>query len=157
VFDSQTYIANLDQASSWDASGSSPNWHLEYSARETYGAYVPIAPTAPLSASWWHNVTTVFEEDDAAFQKYWNYRSKSAGAQQACEAGSVCKKEVICDLRAGKSSDACSKGKVSNNHKRDDDAQKEAEADPSGLNSLYRRAEAGPWEERLCGLPNLGI
>ncbi|KAF9116534.1 hypothetical protein BGX27_001828 [Mortierella sp. AM989] len=107
VYDSQTYIANLDQAASWDASGSSPNWHMEYSAREAYGAYVPIAENAPLSASWWHEVTAAFEKNDKAFQQYWTYRGKSANLQPACAAGSTCPTDIICNLRAGKSSDSC--------------------------------------------------
>ncbi|KAG0288044.1 hypothetical protein BGZ98_004408, partial [Dissophora globulifera] len=32
VYDSLTYVADLSQAAAWDAAGSSPNWHLEYSA-----------------------------------------------------------------------------------------------------------------------------
>ncbi|KAG0052698.1 hypothetical protein BGZ83_002217 [Gryganskiella cystojenkinii] len=160
VFDSETYVADLDKAPQWDAQGTTPNWHLEYSARQAYGAYVPIAADAPLSASWWHNVTTVFEKNDAAFQQYWLYRGKSAGRIPACAAGSACPAEMICDLRAGKSSDACSN--VSFGIKRDLD---EAEAnmteeelmmaslaDPSGLHSLYRRSPPKPWNKKLCGL-----
>ncbi|KAF9116533.1 hypothetical protein BGX27_001827 [Mortierella sp. AM989] len=150
VFDSQTYIADLNQAATWDASGSSPNWHLEYSARQAYGAYVPIADNAPLSASWWHNVTTVFESNNAAFQQYWTYRGKSANLQPACAAGGPCPKEMICNLRAGKSSDSCSGIHFSVKRSLD---QNEAEAaDVAGLHSLYKRAEVKPWNKKLCGL-----
>ncbi|KAG0012156.1 hypothetical protein BGZ82_002704, partial [Podila clonocystis] len=135
-------------AAEWDATGTTPNWHLEYSARAAYGAYVPINATQPLSASWWHDVTTAFEKTPAAFQKYWTYRGKSTNLQAACEAGSACQKEMICDLRAGKSSDACSG--ISFSLKREDE---EADAmDPSGLHSLYKRAEPKPWNVKNCGL-----
>ncbi|KAF9326023.1 hypothetical protein BGZ91_002137, partial [Linnemannia elongata] len=66
-----TYVADMNQAATWDATGSSPNWHLEYSARKSYGAYAPIAADQPLSAGWWHNVTSAFETNPAAFQDYW--------------------------------------------------------------------------------------
>ncbi|KAF9917474.1 hypothetical protein BX616_000874, partial [Lobosporangium transversale] len=147
VFDSQTYIADLDQAANWDATGATPNWHLEYSARQAYGAFVPIADNQPLSASWWHNVTTVFEKNDAAFQQYWKYHGKSAAGQPACPASGPCPKEIICNLRAGKSSDSCSGTKFS--VKRSDE---EHEADASGLHTLYKRAEPQPWNKKLCGL-----
>ncbi|KAF9399088.1 hypothetical protein BGX21_006794 [Mortierella sp. AD011] len=117
IFDSQTYIADLDQATSWDTKGTSPNWHLEYSARQAYGAYVPIADDAPLSASWWHNVTTAFENNDAAFQQYWTYRGKSANRLGSCAAGSACPAETICDLRAGQSLDSCTDIKLGSFHR----------------------------------------
>ncbi|KAG0351221.1 hypothetical protein BG005_009314 [Podila minutissima] len=148
VFDSLTYVADLNKAAEWDTTGATPNWHLEYSARAAYGAYVPINATQPLSASWWHDVTTAFEKTPAAFQQYWTYRHKSANLQAACASGSDCQKEMICDLRAGKSSDACSG--ISFSLKREDE---EADAmDPTGLHSLYKRAEPKPWNVKNCGL-----
>ncbi|KAF9192897.1 hypothetical protein BGZ50_008138 [Haplosporangium sp. Z 11] len=157
VFDSQTYIANLDQSAEWDKTGATPNWHLEYSAREAYGAYVPVAANEPLSASWWHNVTMVFEKNDAAFQQYWTFRDKSAKRSPACAAGGPCPAEMICNLRAGKSADSCT-GISIGNHKRslEEEAQAQALADatdPSGMHSLYKRAEPQPWNKKLCGLP----
>ncbi|KAF9427909.1 hypothetical protein BGZ94_003882 [Podila epigama] len=145
VFDSLTYIADLDKAAEWDKTGATPNWHLEYSARETYGAYVPINATAPLSASWWHEVTTVFERDNAAFQKFWTFRGKSTNLNPACPGD--CSKSIICDLRAGKSSDSCTG--ISFSVKREDVDDQD---DPTGLHSLYKRAEPKPWNRKNCGL-----
>ncbi|KAG0098132.1 hypothetical protein BGZ93_001055 [Podila epicladia] len=150
IFDSLTYIADLNQAASWDASGSSPNWHLEYSARAAYGAYVPLNTTAPLSASWWHSVTTAFETTPAAFQKYWTYRGKSAGRIAACAPESTCAAEMICDLRAGKSSDACSG--ISFALKKRENGEKEVEtAGVIATRALYKRANDKPWNKKLCG------
>ncbi|KAG0355264.1 hypothetical protein BGZ54_001239, partial [Gamsiella multidivaricata] len=115
-----------------------------------YGAYVPIADNAPLSASWWHNVTMVFEKNDAAFQQYWTYRGKSANLQGDCAAGSTCQTELICNLRAGKSSDACTPSKINGHKKRHDEA--DDVEDPSGLHSLYKRADPQTWDKKLCGL-----
>ncbi|KAG0036990.1 hypothetical protein BGZ82_003318 [Podila clonocystis] len=150
VFDSLTYIADLNHAASWDAAGSSPNWHLEYSARAAYGAYVPLNATAPLSSSWWHSVTTAFETTPAAFQKYWSYRGKSAGRIAACEPGSTCAAEMICDLRAGKSSDACSGISFALKKRRDGDEEKEA-AGEIETRALYKCANDKPWNKKLCG------
>ncbi|KAF9550906.1 hypothetical protein EC957_011453 [Mortierella hygrophila] len=78
VFESLTYVADLDKSTSWDATGSSPNWHLEYSARHTYSTYVPIAVDQPLSAGCWYNVTNVLESNPAGFNQYWSLRDHSA-------------------------------------------------------------------------------
>ncbi|KAF9900105.1 hypothetical protein EC991_007914 [Linnemannia zychae] len=152
VFDSETYVADMNLAPTWDATGATPNWHLEYSARQTYGAYVPIAPTAPLSASWWHNVTSTFETNQQAFQNYWTFRGKSANRIPACTATNGCAKETICNLRAGKSSDSCSE--IHFSVKRDDEhgENMSAAADPTGLHTLYKRADPKPWNKKLCGL-----
>jgi sphingomyelin phosphodiesterase len=149
VFDSETYIADMSQATTWDATGSSPNWHLEYSARKAYGASVPIAADQPLSAGWWHNVTSAFETSPEAFQNYWTFRGKSANRLPACTVANGCTKETICNLRAGKSSDACSEIRFS--VKRDIHGEADA-ADPTGLHTLYKRAEPKPWNKKLCGL-----
>ncbi|KAI1319696.1 hypothetical protein EDD11_003390 [Mortierella claussenii] len=157
IYDSQTYVADLSKASVWDATGATPDWHLEYSARQAYRAYVPIADNAPLSAAWWHNVTTVFEKNNAAFQEYWTYRGKSAKRLADCSPSTTCPAEMICDLRAGKSSDACSL--IHFSIKREDSEGLEEKgrqgavaSDPTGLYSLYKRAEAKPWNKKLCGL-----
>ncbi|KAG0243740.1 Metallo-dependent phosphatase-like protein [Mortierella sp. GBAus27b] len=148
VFDSQTYIADLSKASQWDASNASPNWHLEYSARKAYGTYVPLADNEPLSASWWHNVTTVFENNDAAFQQYWTYRGKSANLQGTCDAGTTCVKDIICNLRAGKSSDTCASTKRPNKSKRVD----ESEGIQIEHISLHNEHQSHPGFKNLCGL-----
>ncbi|KAF9584348.1 hypothetical protein BGW38_006781 [Lunasporangiospora selenospora] len=157
VFDSETYIADLNQANNWDATNSGPNWHLEYSARQAYGAHVPIAADAPLSAAWWHNVTNVMEKNDAVFQQYWKYRGKSAGRLPACAAGSACIKEMICDLRAGQSVDACTKKSLNRRDLNGAETETEASADDSGIHSLYKREEPRPWKKQLCGIPELGL
>ncbi|KAF9331891.1 hypothetical protein BGZ91_011918, partial [Linnemannia elongata] len=56
---------------------------------------------------------------------------------------------TICNLRAGKSSDACSE--IHFSVKRDINDDTEA-ADPTGLHSLYKRADPKPWNKKLCGL-----
>ncbi|KAG9072015.1 hypothetical protein KI688_006237 [Linnemannia hyalina] len=162
IYDAETYVADLTQASTWDAKGTTPNWHLEYSARAAYTPYLssPSAATQPLSPAWWHNVTVAFESNPAAFQKYWTYRGKSANKMPACTNGSACPKEMICDLRAGKSSDSCSPISISLKARSDQRAEAmeamagEAMMDPSGLRSLYKRAPLKPWNKKLCGTIN---
>ncbi|KAF9090743.1 hypothetical protein BGX23_005764 [Mortierella sp. AD031] len=151
VFDSQTYVADMNLASQWDATGGSPNWHLEYSARQTYGAYVPIAADAPLSPAWWHNVTKAFETNPAAFQTYWKLRGKSAGLTPACEAGSPCPAEMICNLRAGKSVDSCTKISMGFRKRSDDSELGPAATIVAGAIRILKRSdEPSPWAKSLC-------
>ncbi|KAG0319247.1 hypothetical protein BGZ99_005214 [Dissophora globulifera] len=148
IYDSLTYVADLNQAAAWDAAGSSPNWHLEYSARQAYGAYVPVAANQPLSASWWHQVTMAFESNSTAFQQYWTYRGKSANMTGSCEANTTCPADTICNLRAGNSSDTCSH--ITFSIRSSDDEQVNADV-ISGLRSHFKRAPLKPWDKKLCG------
>ncbi|KAG0067493.1 hypothetical protein BGZ89_006009 [Linnemannia elongata] len=156
VYDSNTYVADLSKAATWDATGATPDWHLEYSAREAYGAHVPIAADQPLSPAWWHNVTSAFESNDAAFQKYWTYRGKSANRMAACTTNTSCPKEMICDMRAGKSTDTCSQPSFGL-QKREDGTEYEdgpVALDVTGLRSAFGPAKK-PWNRKLCGLPSI--
>ncbi|KAF9356356.1 Sphingomyelin phosphodiesterase [Mortierella sp. AD094] len=147
IFDSLTYIANLSLASTWDATNSTPQWTLEYSARQAYGAYVPVADNAPLSPSWWHNVTNAFQNNDTAFQLYWTLRGKSAGRIPACPNSTTCPNEMICDLRAGRSNDTCTPiSFISQSYNNASSAQL------TDLTPHYQRqSESKPWNIKLCG------
>ncbi|KAJ7472599.1 sphingomyelin phosphodiesterase [Mycena latifolia] len=81
-----------------------PKWSLYYSARETYGPLVGLAPSAPLSPAFWHNLTQVFETNDTAFQLYNTFMTRG-GAVGACDA--TCKNTTICDLRAFRAENNC--------------------------------------------------
>ncbi|KAF8979890.1 Sphingomyelin phosphodiesterase [Entomortierella lignicola] len=146
VFDSLTYIANLSLASEWDATNSTPVWTLEYSARQAYGAYVPIAANAPLNATWWHDVTNAFENNDTAFQEYWLYRGKSAKRISACSKGTSCPQEIICDARAGRSNDTCTPiAFIGIGY----DNSSSIELDEF---SQYSTFQNKPWNVKMCGI-----
>ncbi|KAI9253659.1 Metallo-dependent phosphatase-like protein [Helicostylum pulchrum] len=104
VVDSITYTADLDQASTWL---NGPNWHVEYSAREEFNstlAYLP-SPSSSLSAAWWHNVTIDMETNQETFNKYRLFTTKSSPLTKECDDN--CKKNTICNIRAGKSEQRC--------------------------------------------------
>ncbi|KAF9438217.1 hypothetical protein BGZ76_009144 [Entomortierella beljakovae] len=148
IYESYTYIANLSLASTWDNTNSTPEWKLEYSARQAYGQYAPIADNEPLSPSWWHTVTEAFSANDTAFQDYWTYRGKSALRLPACDNTTSCQNETICDLRAGKSSDSCTPiafiGASSLDY---------SDEVPISFDQ-YRQKTVRPWVQKNCGLFN---
>ncbi|ORX59557.1 sphingomyelin phosphodiesterase [Hesseltinella vesiculosa] len=104
VVDAITYIADLDRATSWL---DTPNWHVEYSARDAYHSPKANLPhgQSPLLASWWHKVTEEMESNNATFEKYWRYRSKSSPIVRPCDES--CMEETICNIRAGKAEHRC--------------------------------------------------
>ncbi|KAJ6577051.1 sphingomyelin phosphodiesterase [Mycena vulgaris] len=100
VMDSSIFFTNASDAHFQI----NPKWSLYYSARETYGPLVGLAPSAPLSPAFWHNLTQVFETNDTAFQIYNTFISRG-GAVHACDA--TCKNTTICDIRAFRSENNC--------------------------------------------------
>ncbi|KAK3837370.1 MAG: Metallo-dependent phosphatase-like protein [Linnemannia gamsii] len=145
VFDSITYIANLDQAAQWDAMGTGPNWHIEYSAREAYSPYAPLPANASLSAAWWHKVTEAFEKDPGnttgPFQEFWKRHSKQSTVFPTCLANTTCPQEMICALRSATNADACVVP-ASGPKKRRDVGNKEI---------VERGQETRPWSRKMCG------
>ncbi|KAG0289328.1 hypothetical protein BGZ96_007105 [Linnemannia gamsii] len=163
VFDSLTYIADLEKSASWDATGSSPNWHLEYATRNAYPQWAPIAADQPLSSGWWHNVTNVLEANPAAFKHFWSLRSHSANRLPECTQANGCVADIVCDLRASMRSEICSSVVVPIKKRDDDhrhDAATAASADMSlnptasvitGIQSLSEwRPNAKLWNKKLC-------
>ncbi|KAH7055483.1 hypothetical protein BKA57DRAFT_501982 [Linnemannia elongata] len=155
-------VYKVDTKSWNDATDSSPNWHLEYSARQTYSTYVPIAADQPLSAGWWHNATNVLESNPAAFKQYWSLRGHSANRLTECTQVSGCVADIVCDLHASMRSEICSSVVVPLK-KRDDDYSHDASAagadmSPNlaasvitGIRSLSElRPNAKSWNKKLC-------
>jgi sphingomyelin phosphodiesterase len=103
VLDFTEYIADLKSPSYQTG----PEWTEYYSAKAAYGPLVspPLTdPHAELTPAFWHNVTAVFEADDAVFQQY--YSRKSRGYDGTTCTG-ACKTAEICGLRAAESQYNC--------------------------------------------------
>lgn len=103
VLDLAVYYANISSPS-YQADG--PSWARLYSAKEAYGAPLGVTdPAAELTPAFWHNVTALFESDDAAFQAYVARKTRDYGSPAAC-AGD-CKTLEICQLRAAQAQYNC--------------------------------------------------
>jgi sphingomyelin phosphodiesterase len=116
VLDMTTYIANFSDPSYQTA----PVWTEYYSAKSTYGPLVtpPVTdPAAELTPAFWHNVTTVFQNDDTQFQNY--YARKSRGWKVASCTG-TCKTREICAMKAAQSQYNCATITPGINFKRDE-------------------------------------
>ncbi|KAG0024444.1 hypothetical protein BGZ81_007716 [Podila clonocystis] len=149
VFDSLTYVADISKGVEWDATEATPDWHLEYSAREAYSPYAPLEESEPLSASWWHNVAVAFETNDIAFQKFWLHRSKSSGKIGACPADSACPSEIICRLKNGQSAEICPN--TSGIYRRSLDDMATVKVRRSQQSILGQGEFLSEWDKPLCG------
>lgn len=96
ILDFTEYIANISAPQFQHH----PVWTKYYSAKAAYGSLLTppvLDPAAELSPAFWHDVTALFETDDAAFQDY--YRRQTRGFKNATCTG-TCKTAQICGLRA---------------------------------------------------------
>lgn len=104
VLDFTVYYANISAPGYQDG----PAWQKLYSAKEAYGGALGgggVADgAAELTPAFWHNVTALFEDDDAVFQAY--YARKTRGYGAATCAGD-CKTAEICQLRAAQAQYNC--------------------------------------------------
>lgn len=129
VLDYTVYVANMS-APGYQQKG--PVWERYYGVKEAYGALLDPPYTESsldLTPAFWHNVSVLFENDDAVFQQY--YARKQRGYDYSACTGS-CKTKEICQMRTSQSQYACLSGSVV---KRD-----EAEA---GLSSGHAHEHAG--------------
>ncbi|KFY10317.1 hypothetical protein V491_07711 [Pseudogymnoascus sp. VKM F-3775] len=85
------------------------SWTKYYSAKEAYGPLLtpPVTDTAAeLTPAFWHNVTTLFETNEAAFKDFFARKSRGY-AVEACDGD--CRAEQICMARAAESQYNCDK------------------------------------------------
>jgi sphingomyelin phosphodiesterase len=122
VLDYTVYYANLTSPTYQ----SGPTWEKLYSVKETYGPLVspPLTDAAAeLTPAFWHNLTTIFENDDTVYQAWYERRGRNYSTATCT---GTCKTESICSLRASQSQYNC--GVVSpginfkHKHKRDETA-----------------------------------
>ncbi|CRG86965.1 sphingomyelin phosphodiesterase [Talaromyces islandicus] len=142
VLDFTVYIANISDPDYQNG----PTWAKYYSAKETYGSLLspPVTdPSAELTPAFWHNVTAVFETNDAAFQGYWARQTRGYDVSNCTD--SSCKNQTICALRAADSQYNCVVPSIGFNFAKRDGtdqahvmAQKE-KCDDAGLVSLLGR------------------
>jgi sphingomyelin phosphodiesterase len=104
VLDFTTYIANLSDPN-YQTTG--PVWTEYYSAKDVYGPLVtpPLTdPAAELTPAFWHNLTTVFETNETAFQDY-ELRKSRGYFPSSCTG--TCQTQEICQMRAAESQYNC--------------------------------------------------
>jgi sphingomyelin phosphodiesterase len=102
VLDYTVYIANMS-APGYQVLG--PAWERYYSVKEAYGSLFNYTDAKlELTPAFWHNVSVLFEDDDAVFQEY--YARKQRGYEyEPCT--DSCKTLEVCQMRSSQSQHAC--------------------------------------------------
>ncbi|THZ64346.1 sphingomyelin phosphodiesterase [Aureobasidium pullulans] len=103
VLDYTVYFANISSPTYQNG----PTWQKYYSVKETYGAQLtpPVtAASAELTPAFWHNLTTLFQTNDAVFQQF-NARKSRGHDVSSCTGD--CKTSSICQLRAAEAQYNC--------------------------------------------------
>ncbi|KAI9657708.1 MAG: hypothetical protein M1821_002884 [Bathelium mastoideum] len=96
ILDYSVYYTNISSPAYQEG----PTWELLYSVKDAYGSLLspPVTESsAELTPAFWHNVTVLFENDDAVFQEYYARKSRDYDLS-TCEGD--CKTAEICQLRA---------------------------------------------------------
>lgn len=104
VLDYTVYYANLS-APTYHTAG--PKFEYYYSAKSAYGSLLSPPVTGAheeLTPAFWHNVTALFETDDAVFQEYYD-RKQRGWDYVPCNG--TCKTDELCQLRSAQSQYAC--------------------------------------------------
>ncbi|THV83002.1 sphingomyelin phosphodiesterase [Aureobasidium pullulans] len=103
VLDYTVYFANISSPTYQNG----PTWQKYYSVKETYGAQLtpPVTTaSAELTPAFWHNLTTLFQTNDAVFQQF-NARKSRGHDVSSCTGD--CKTSSICQLRAAEAQYNC--------------------------------------------------
>jgi sphingomyelin phosphodiesterase len=104
VLDYTVYYANMS-VPSFQTTG--PTWKKLYSFKEAYGLFFSppyTEPSAELTPAFVHNVTVLFENNDAVFQEY-IFRKQRGFDFVPCTG--TCKTYELCELRSAQSQFAC--------------------------------------------------
>lgn len=135
VLDATTYYADMDDPN-FQKTG--PVWKKFYSAKEAYGSAVSpplVDPKAELTPAFWHKVTESFENNQTLFDEFIMRKSRGWKAEKPCQGD--CRKEEICQLRAGRSQDNCFVPKPGVNFSKREETHNHGEHDDCG-NSVAR-------------------
>lgn len=88
------------------ATDQQPEWKVLYRAREEYGSMVPVAKDQPLTAAFWHNVTTYLTTDSRAFDRFVKNKYRDGvAARRPCRG--LCYLYTLCAMRRSRTEDPC--------------------------------------------------
>ena len=107
VIDYTHYYTEAAELPALTAGSTGPVWKKLYSAKETYGPLVTPSPadTDELTPAFWSNVTTAFENNETAFQAWFNRKRANAPGSKICNG--TCMADEICQMRASREQDNC--------------------------------------------------
>ncbi|KAK3402977.1 Metallo-dependent phosphatase-like protein [Sordaria brevicollis] len=101
VMDAYTFFSDVGTYTSLPSKeGQGPVYEFEYSTRDVYGSAINWPKTAPLNATFWHEVTEAMEKNTTLVELFTKYQGKSSAKSKKCET-EECRKAKICYMRSG--------------------------------------------------------
>ncbi|KAI9834412.1 MAG: hypothetical protein M1819_003023 [Sarea resinae] len=96
VVDIQTYFANVSASNTW----TTPVWEFEYDTRSVYDPTSAWPATAPLNATFWHQVTEKMLSNMSLVEQYNFLETKSSAVTKNCSS-QACAAQKVCNIRSG--------------------------------------------------------
>ena len=97
IYDAYTFYADVNSFHTLNTS-SGPTYKFEYSTRDTYDIGWPA--TAPLNATYWHDVTVAMETNRSLVSTFNTFQGKSSILTPNCTSD-ACAEAKVCYIRSG--------------------------------------------------------
>ncbi|KAI1628925.1 sphingomyelin phosphodiesterase [Exophiala viscosa] len=98
IYNAYTYYTNVSTFTTLNTTHSGPTWKFEYSTRDAYPIGWPT--TAPLNATYWHQVTEAMAANHSLVSKFNTFEGKSSVKSPNCTSN-ACAEAKICYMRSG--------------------------------------------------------
>lgn len=98
VYDAYTFYSDVEAFSSLNTTG--PTFEFEYNTRDTYGPSINWPATAPLNATFWHEVSEQIAKNTTLASIFNTYQGKSSVKSPNCT-NVACAQAKACYMRSG--------------------------------------------------------
>ncbi|KAH0149118.1 sphingomyelin phosphodiesteras-like protein, partial [Aureobasidium melanogenum] len=98
VYEAYTFYSDVESFSSLNTTG--PTFEFEYNTRDTYGPSINWPATAPLNATFWHQVSEQIAKNTTLASVFNTYQGKSSVMSPNCT-NVACAQAKACYMRSG--------------------------------------------------------
>lgn len=111
IYEAYTFYSEVNSYTSLNSTQTGPTYKLEYNTRDTYGPAANWPSTAPLNATFWHQVTVGMLANHSLVSTFNTYEGKSSVKSPNCT-NAACAEAKVCYMRSGSVALAgsCAKG-----------------------------------------------
>lgn len=109
IYEAYTFYSDVNSFSSLGSTG--PTYAFEYSTRDVYAPAIGWPSTAPLNATFWHELTVAMGTNRSLVTTFNTYQGKSSVRSPNCTSD-ACAEAKICYIRSGSAAlgKACPQG-----------------------------------------------
>lgn len=100
IYEAYTFYADVNSFTAINSTETGPTYKLEYNTRETYGPAANWPSTAPLNATFWHQVSDSMLANHSLVSQFNTYEGKSSIKTPNCT-NTACAEAKVCYMRSG--------------------------------------------------------